>query len=660
MIRFLVHLVMMSLQATLIIAIIFGIRKLFSVIHISKKYVMLLWMIPFFFLIFPWKIPVPKGFWYHGAQDMEISGTQRLADTQTASDTQNQQEIQAPAAAEAFAGAGKLTDVRRVFGTMQQSVQELETDGTRSSSFGFLFAVWAVGMLIFMLYAVVSYWRLKERVRCRIRWNGSCADVRGDRVWLSDGIHIPMVLGYFRPCIYLPAGMKEHCAKYVIAHEHTHILRKDYFVKMSAYVITCIHWFNPAVWFAYFFMAKDMEMACDEETIGRIGMDRKKEYAAALLQLSAGNDSLFAAPPAFGTGDVKMRITNIMHYSKTIKRKAALAVLTGIFITGIFLTADMDHPVNPAAGVSAKTAGEKEAPAQKKSAAAEKKTSSDRTDRLTFKKVRRVFARQQVGKLDFHKYANGERDDLSSDALNYYIGFRFRYEGEDYYLGASHLKSTDQLSDVYITRISDSEMCWIYTKEDGKERYPNDLEKFLATKIKIEDWLTLELPDGYTLGSYQGNLGDYGGALIYPQSYSTIGEAFAPTHWMYAGFVGQVYEPERFFVFQDGKLDENYFPKSNHTTEEVVGADVAAVGEGWHTLMVYANHDLYTASEVGELEEKGIDTDSLETESEYWYFYFVKEGEERAYFLSLSAKEFSREEAVAVAETVRMADKGSR
>lgn len=52
-------LVSMSLQAVLIIGVVFGIRRLFALAHISKKYVMLLWMIPFFFLIFPWKIAVP-------------------------------------------------------------------------------------------------------------------------------------------------------------------------------------------------------------------------------------------------------------------------------------------------------------------------------------------------------------------------------------------------------------------------------------------------------------------------------------------------------------------------------------------------------------------------------------------------------------------------
>ena len=63
MISLVMILVSMSLQAVLIIGVIFAVRKLFLLMHVSKKYVMLLWMIPFFFLVFPWKAAVPGGFW---------------------------------------------------------------------------------------------------------------------------------------------------------------------------------------------------------------------------------------------------------------------------------------------------------------------------------------------------------------------------------------------------------------------------------------------------------------------------------------------------------------------------------------------------------------------------------------------------------------------
>ena len=70
--------------------------------------------------------------------------------------------------------------------------------------------------------------------------------------------------------------------------------------------------------------------------------------------------------------------------------------------------------------------------------------------------------------------------------------------------------------------------------------------------------------------------------------------------------------------------------------------------------MLKETHDLYTASEMAELEEKGIDIDKLEVESSYWSFYFVKKGADMCYHLTLSTKVFSQEEAEQIADTVRI------
>ena len=52
----------MSIQTILVIGVVFGLRKLFALASVSKKYVMILWMIVYFFLVFPWKVSVPEGF----------------------------------------------------------------------------------------------------------------------------------------------------------------------------------------------------------------------------------------------------------------------------------------------------------------------------------------------------------------------------------------------------------------------------------------------------------------------------------------------------------------------------------------------------------------------------------------------------------------------
>jgi hypothetical protein len=68
--------------------------------------------------------------------------------------------------------------------------------------------------------------------------------------------------------------------------------------------------------------------------------------------------------------------------------------------------------------------------------------------------------------------------------------------------------------------------------------------------------------------------------------------------------------------------------------------------------MLEENHSLYTAPQIEQMKQNGIDTSKIDLTSEYWYFWFVKEGEDTYYVLSLSKKEFSKEEAIKIAKTV--------
>lgn len=625
MVGFMIHLGCMSLQASLIICVVLIIRKLFFIAHISKKYVMLLWIIPFFFLIFPWKVSLPAGFWNNAPADYEIGHLKQqvnIYDLTVPSEQTDQHEDKQKTAVKS-----KQSNVKDEEAFSEQEVLEAIAEKSASahgekkreewiSLSGILFLsgiVWEIGMILLVFHSVISYWSLKRKVRCSIH-EKDC--------YYVDDIQVPMVLGIVKTRIYIPSGMEEQHLEYVIAHEKTHIKRKDPVIKVIAYFITCIHWFNPLVWFAYNFMVKDMEMACDEETIQRIGVGRKKEYATALLQLTAGKRKLFTVPLAFGEGDTEGRIKNLLHYKKTMKLSAIIAVAVGIVLAVVFLTKE-ENTLTP-------------------------KETVQEEEELTFAMVRDALAEKTIDQLDFHDYTNGE-EEYSDDenALNYYIYFFYEYEGEEYRLETSHSISSNVLEDIYITRLSDLEMSWLYTAERSTEKYPNDLETFLNTKPEIGDWLTLELPEGYTLESYTGSVG---GSFISPMSYTDVsGDDTVPNEWRASGFVGKIENADEEFSFKNGNLQDSHFPKNNHSSfEEVEVLDYL----DWPALMVHWYFDLYTGTQRAELEKEGVEL--TETESEYWYFYFVKEGEPDAYYVSLSAKEFSKKEAIKIAKTVKL------
>lgn len=199
--------------------------------------------------------------------------------------------------------------------------------------------IWIVGMLLLVSYGIFSYCRLVIKLHKLTELPIELAGYEGYRVISSDSIGTPFVLGFLHPTIYLPAELTDANREMVMEHEKTHIRRKDYFVKALAYLITCVHWFNPFVWLSFRLLEADIETSCDEAVLRRVGYDRKKAYAKALLALSSdGMMAVSRCPLAFGENNVKERIKNAVALKKVkswIAIVSALLVLVGIIVLSV-------------------------------------------------------------------------------------------------------------------------------------------------------------------------------------------------------------------------------------------------------------------------------------------------------------------------------------
>ena len=165
--------------------------------------------------------------------------------------------------------------------------------------------VWLTGTVALLLYAIISYLRLKRKVGTAIWVN--------DNIYETDLIKTPFVLGYIRPKIYIPIGLESQELQCIIWHEQTHIRRHDYLIKPFAFLVTAIHWFNPFAWVSYVLMARDMELSADEYVVKHSDTDIRSVYSNSLLNLSAKKSGLFS-PLAFGETGVKVRIKNVLNY----------------------------------------------------------------------------------------------------------------------------------------------------------------------------------------------------------------------------------------------------------------------------------------------------------------------------------------------------------
>ena len=190
--------------------------------------------------------------------------------------------------------------------------------------------VWVVGIVVLLIYTLVSFLRLKSKI-------GTAILLR-DNIYQSESVVSPFVLGIIKPKIYLPFNMNEQDMEHVIAHEQAHIRRKDHLWKPLGFLILTLHWFNPMVWLGYILLCRDIELACDEKVVKELNNEQRADYSQALLTCSVNRRMIAACPIAFGEVGVKDRVKSVLNYKKPAFWIIVVAIITSIAVAVCFLT----------------------------------------------------------------------------------------------------------------------------------------------------------------------------------------------------------------------------------------------------------------------------------------------------------------------------------
>lgn len=190
--------------------------------------------------------------------------------------------------------------------------------------------IWLAGAAAMLLWALVSWLRLRRRVAEAVRLEGNMFE--------SERVASPFVLGLIRPRIYLPFGLDEGAREQVLTHERAHIARGDHVIKPLGWLILAVYWYNPLVWLAYALFCRDIELACDERVIRRLPVSGRADYSQALLDLSRPHHGVGACPLAFGESAVKGRVKSVLTYKRPAFWLIMLAALLCIGAAVCFLT----------------------------------------------------------------------------------------------------------------------------------------------------------------------------------------------------------------------------------------------------------------------------------------------------------------------------------
>lgn len=190
--------------------------------------------------------------------------------------------------------------------------------------------VWILGMLCLFLYSGWTGMKLHRKVAAAVRYQGC--------VFQSEQVNSPFVSGICHPKIYVPFDVQEEALDYIIAHEKSHIQRKDHWWKPLGFLLLSVYWFHPLLWLAYVLFCRDLELACDEKVIRHLDQGQKADYSQVLLNCSVPGERIAAGPLAFGEIRVKERVKAVMNYKKPAWWAMIAAVLTVVIVAVCFLT----------------------------------------------------------------------------------------------------------------------------------------------------------------------------------------------------------------------------------------------------------------------------------------------------------------------------------
>ena len=198
------------------------------------------------------------------------------------------------------------------------------------------------------------------------------------RLAASEWITVPLTVGALRPTILVPSNWREWDAQKleaVLAHELSHVARRDPLTQHLTLLYRAIFWFNPLAWWLHRHIATLAEQASDEAALS-VGADQKR-YARTLLDFFSALQTGVGRMRWHGVsmaraGQAEQRLERILAWKGTVpmnvKKSLAAAILV-LAVPVVYLTAavrpgqvidapsnaDISQPATPAMPPSAPT-----------------------------------------------------------------------------------------------------------------------------------------------------------------------------------------------------------------------------------------------------------------------------------------------------------------
>jgi beta-lactamase regulating signal transducer with metallopeptidase domain len=209
----------------------------------------------------------------------------------------------------------------------------------------------AIFMLIRLALGVILGRRLERESQlvedshalARLRFFAQASGLRGSRPRLAESelLSVPVTFGVRRPAILLPAGWREwEPAELdaVLAHEISHVVRRDALAERLSLLHRAIFWFSPLSWWLARHLADLAEEASDDAALAS-GADRTR-YAETLLgffvALEAAPGRVWWQGVSMATaGQAEKRVDRILEWKGSVAMRLKKPVVIACMLCAI-------------------------------------------------------------------------------------------------------------------------------------------------------------------------------------------------------------------------------------------------------------------------------------------------------------------------------------
>ncbi len=189
-----------------------------------------------------------------------------------------------------------------------------------------VFAVYVMGMIIYLLKYLISYIRLRSMLHkgnspadetvTRINNIAEKYNIKPCKVIEISGLPSAFVCGIIKPVLVLPAD-KEIDDK-IILHELLHLKYKDTFWSIVICLLRSVHWCNPLISYCANRAINDMESRCDQHVLELLEGEERRDYGQILLSMSNERFSKTPGSTCINNGgkNIRERIEAIARFKK--------------------------------------------------------------------------------------------------------------------------------------------------------------------------------------------------------------------------------------------------------------------------------------------------------------------------------------------------------